>query len=164
MLGNIAEQNTYDSAIVKTNDGQTLIAHFDHHKLKTIAPGDPVCVESTGQKVSPFYWITDRAICNYYRRYWSGDSGGLCKGWGGSTFLFEVHNDGCVSRQIQLFDDGRFILYDEICDEDAYGARSTVRLDGIEYDSFRISQEEFFQHWNPDASVNRGLNWRITRL
>jgi hypothetical protein len=42
-----------------------------HPRLKTIAPGDPVCVEPTGQKVSPFYRITDRAICNYYRRYWS---------------------------------------------------------------------------------------------
>ena len=61
-----------------------------------------------------------------------------------------------MSRQIQIFDDRRFILYDEICDEDAYGARSTVRLDGNEYEPFRITQDEFFQHWDPDASVNRG--------
>ena len=77
-------------------------------------------------------------------------------GWGGSTFLFEVHADGWVSRQIQVFDDGRFILYDEIVDQDAYGGRSTERLDGREYESFRITKAEFFQYWDPDASVNRG--------
>ncbi len=157
MLGNIAEQHTADSAIVKTNDGKACIAHFDHHKLKAIAPGDPVCVEPTGQKVSPFYWITDRAICNYYRRDWSEDSGGLCEGWGGSTFLFEVHSDGLVARQIQIFDDGRFLLYDEICDQDGYGGRSTERLDPIEYEPFRVTRDEFFRLWDPDASVNRGL-------
>jgi hypothetical protein len=156
MLGNIAEQNTDDSAIVKTNDGKTVNSHFDPHKLKTIAPGDPVCVEPTGRRASPFYWITEQAICDYYRRYWAEDSGGLCAGWGGSTFLFEVHADGWVSRQIQVFDDGRFILYDEIVDQDAYGGRSTERLDGREYESFRITKAEFFQYWDPDASVNRG--------
>ncbi|WP_442509393.1 hypothetical protein SH528x_000962 [Novipirellula sp. SH528] len=159
MLGNIAEQNTNDSAIVKTNDGKTLIAQFDHRKLKNIAPGDPVCVEPTGEEVSPFYWITGWAICNYYRRYWSEDSGGLCVGWGGSTFLFEVHTDGWVSRQIQLFNVRRFILYDEICDQDGYGGRSTERLDPNEYERFRITRDDFFQQWDPEASVNRGFKF-----
>jgi hypothetical protein len=156
MLGNIAEQHTPDCAIVNTNDGKRLIAHFDPHTLKTIGPGDPVCVEATGQGVSPSYQITARSICNYYCRDWSEDSAGLCQGWGGSRFLFEVHRDGWVVRQIQLFDNGCFLLYDEIRDEDAYGGRSTVRLDGNEYEPFRITQDEFFEHWDPDASMNRG--------
>ena len=157
MLGNIAEQNTDDSAIVNTNDGKTCIAQFDHHKLRTIAPGDPVVVHPTGNQTSP-YWITERATCHYFRRYWAEDSGGLCEGWGGSTFLFEVHTDGFVARQIQMFDNGAFILYDEICDQDEYGGRSTEKLDVAEYGPFRITRAEFFDRWDPDGSFNRGAH------
>ncbi len=156
MLGNIAEQNTVESAIVNRNDGKSCIAHFDHQQLRTVAPGDPVVVESTGRKTPPFYWISAIATCHYFRRYWSEDSGGPCAGWGGSNFLFEVHEDGYVSRQIQLFDNGKYIVYDEICDEDKYGARSTVALDLVEYVPFSIAKSEFFDHWDPDCSVNRG--------
>ena len=155
MLGNIAEQNTDNSAIVNTNDGKTCIASFDHHSLRNIAPGDPVVVNPTGRKTSPFYWISASAPCTYYRRYWEEDSGDLCSGWGGSHFLFEVHTDGCVSRQIQLFDNGKFLVYDEICEEDEFGGRSTVPLDLAEYEAFTISKGEFFDHWDPDSSENR---------
>jgi hypothetical protein len=161
ILGNIAEQKTPDCAIVNANDGKTLIAQFDPHTLNAIAPGDPVCVEPTGQNVSPFYRITGRSRCDYYRRYWREDSGGPCEGWGGSAFLFEVHSDGWVARQIQLFDNGRLLVYDEICSDDAYGGRSTVRLEASEYEPFRITRDDFFQYWDPDASTNRGQQQRI---
>ena len=158
MLGNIAEQNTPDSAIVNTNCGKNVIAKFDAHKLRTIAPGDPVCVEPTGNDKSPFYWITSRSNCNYYRRYWDADSGGLCADWGGSTFLFETHEDGWVARQIQLFDNGHFVLYDEIVAEDKYGGRSTVPLDLTDFEHSLTTPDDFFHHWEPDTSINRGIN------
>ena len=157
MLGNIAEQNTQDIAIINTNCGKTVVASFDPHKLKMIAPADPVCVEATGNNGYPFYWITDLSPCNYYERYWPGDSGGLCAGWGGSTFLFETHKDGWVARQIQRFDNGHIILYDEIVTEDGYGGRSKVPLDLAEFAQSRTTRDGFFQYWDPDTSINRGI-------
>ena len=164
MLGNIAEQNTHVSAIVGLNDGRTVIAGIDEtnaYNLRNIAPGDPVCLEPPADHASPYgLLITDRAPCQYFRKYWDGDSGGPCSGWGGSTYLFEVHADGCVARQIQLFNDGRFLLYDEICAEDEYGGRSTEPLDLSEFEQFRVTKDAFFERWDPDASVNRGLHDR----
>lgn len=157
MLGNIAEQNTHESAIINTNCGKTVIAGFDPHKLKTLAPGDPVCVEETGSSRHPFYWITELSTCNYYERYWADDSGGLCTGWGGSTFLFETHVDGWVARQIQRFDNGNIILYDEIVTEDAFGGRSTVPLELADFAQSRTTRDSFYQYWDPDASINRGV-------
>ncbi|MCA8988556.1 MAG: hypothetical protein KDA78_12985 [Planctomycetaceae bacterium] len=155
MLGNIAEQNTDNSAIVKINNGERVIAHFDPHLLRTIAPGDPVCVDPTENQQSPFYWITARASCQYFSREWNPPSDELCQTWGPAKYLFEVHSDGNVSRQIQLYENGLFILYDEICPEDQYGSRSSAKLDFQEFEPFQFSRDEFFNAWDPEASVNR---------
>ena len=92
--------------------------------------------------------------CRYYKRYWGEDSGGLCAGWGGSHFYFEVHADGNVARQIQHFDNGSLLLYDECNDDDRFGSRSTVALDAYEYGPYAIDRTEFIANWRPSIAIN----------
>ena len=121
-----------------------------------IIPGDPVAIrQSSPPRLNR---IVGFSPCLYYKRYWDEDSGGRCSGWGGSHFFFEVHPDGWVARQLQAFDNGELILYDETCDEDEFGGRSTVQLDAREYDPFLIARSEFVSNWKPNLAANRTGN------
>jgi len=69
--------------------------------------------------------------------------------------LFEVQPDGYVARQIELFDNGNVLLYDEVIREDEYGGRSIVTLEFDEYDEFEIDRAEFLRLWQPSIAINR---------
>ncbi len=74
-------------------------------------------------------------------------------GW---VYLFlRVHPDGYVARQIEMFDNGTLLLYDETIDEDHYGGRSIMTLDFDEYDEFSIDRKEFMANWKTSVAINR---------
>lgn len=120
-----------------------------------ILPGDAVVVE---QYAAGKPKIIGFSTCTYFKRYWDENPGGLCSGWGGSNFFFEVQPDGHVARQIVWFDNGNVLLYDELIREDEYGGRSIVTLEFDEYDEFAIDRAEFLRHWQPSIAINRNTS------
>jgi len=99
--------------------------------------------------------ITSRVSCRYFKRYWDEDFGsGGCDGWGPSTFYFESAIDGWVLRQLQLFDDGRFLAYDTGNCDDAFGGLSEAQLDFPEFDEYEIERVDFESQWKPDLAAN----------
>ena len=156
LYGNVIEHRDNIMLLVALNIG----GDCDASILKRVArdmfrvvPGDPVVIRRSAPP--RLNRVVGFSPCLYYKRYWDDDSGGQCAGWGGSYFLFEVHPDGCVSRQIQYFDNGELLLYDETRDEDDFGGRSTVALDAGEYAPFTIDRPEFVKMWKPNLAVNR---------
>jgi hypothetical protein len=156
LYGNVIDHRNNNVFVVALNTG----GHCDASIPKPVArdmfrvvPGDPVAIRRSNPP--RLNRIVGFSPCLYYKRYWDDDSGGLCAGWGGSHFLFEVHPDGWVSRQIQYFDNGELLLYDETLDEDDFGGRSTVALDAGEYAPFTIDKSEFVRKWKLDLAANR---------
>ena len=156
LYGNVVDHQHNNVCAVNLNDGQCIDAIIPRQVARDmfrVVPGDPVAVQLAEPPKQ--HRIIGFAPCRYFRRYWDENAGGLCAGWGGSHFFFEVHPDGYVARQIELFDNGNRLLYDETSDEDEYGGRSTVSLDFDEYEPFSIDRAEFVNHWQPSAAVNR---------
>ncbi|PHQ35265.1 hypothetical protein [Rhodopirellula bahusiensis] len=156
LYGNVIEHKNNNVFRVALNCGVECDASVPNTVARDvfrIGPGDPVAIQrSTPPRLD---CIVGFSPCQYYRRYWNEDSGGLCSGWGGSHFLFEVHPDGWVARQIQRFDNGELLIYDETCDEDSFGGRSIVPLEADEYGPFSIDRSEFLNNWKPNLAVNR---------
>ena len=99
--------------------------------------------------------IVSRVDCRYFKRYWDEDCGyGACDGWGPSTFYFESAPDGWVLRQIQFFDDGRFLTYDTDRCDDEFGGLSEAALDFPDFDEHEIDRAEFEARWNPMLGAN----------
>ena len=71
---------------------------------------------------------------NYYKRDWDETTGSeLTDGWGTSTFYFETDEEGEVTRQMQVFKNGKILKYDTKYIEDRFGGLSEVSLDGEEF-------------------------------
>jgi translation initiation factor IF-1 len=159
LYGNVIEHRSNNVFAVALNSGDECDASVPKpiaREVFRITPGDPVAVRrSTPPRLNR---IVGFSPCQYYKRYWDEDSGGLCSGWGGSHLLFEVHPDGWVARQIQQFDNGELLLYDETCNEDDFGGRSTIPLDANEYRPYSIGRSEFVSSWKPNLAVNRTGN------
>ena len=153
--GNVVSSLANRSFSVRLNNGDLITTFVPKEIARTrfrIVPGDPVNVQLFDPPAS--HRIVGFSDCLYYKRYWNEDSGGFCADWGGSQFFFEVHRDGYVARQIQRFDNGKLLLYDECNDDDRFGGRSTVKLDPNEYESYLIDRAEFINNWKPSVAAN----------
>ena len=84
----------------------------------------------------------------YFKRLWEETTGDpLTDSWGTSTFFFETNQYGDVLRQIQLYENGKKLRYDEQNLEDPFGKLSEFSLDLIEFNEFKISKDEFEKVW-----------------
>ncbi len=85
---------------------------------------------------------------NFYKRYWAETTGEeSTNDWGTSTYYFETDNELNVVRQMQVFEKGHILKYNEDFLEDQFGMLSDQPLDEIEFEEFKISQEEFNILW-----------------
>jgi translation initiation factor IF-1 len=156
LFGNVIEHRSGNTFLVSLNDGNVvdaIVPKVVARDMFRVVSGDPEVVEPS--ECDRPYRIAGFSPCRYFKRYWNENPGGNCDGWGGSTYFFEVHPDGYVARQIELFDNGNLLLYDETIDEDRYGGRSIVTLEFDEYDEFSIDRTEFNSNWKPSVAVNR---------
>lgn len=85
---------------------------------------------------------------NYYKRDWDETTGEeLTDSWGTSTYYFETDDSGNVTRQLQLFQNGKALKYDKDYVEDKFGGLSEVALDLEEFLPYVIHADEFKQVW-----------------
>ena len=67
---------------------------------------------------------------------------------GDIDILFETDEDGEVLRQIEFYQNGQSLRYDQNHIDDEYGGLSKVPLDLNEFDDFKINKEEFEEAWS----------------
>jgi len=88
---------------------------------------------------------------NYYNRYWDETTGeDLTDSWGTSTFYVEADADNIVSRQVQVFQNGKGLKYWSELREDDYGMISDQPLDSANFEQYKIHKTEFEKAWKKD--------------
>ena len=84
----------------------------------------------------------------YFKRHWDEPTEEeLTDNWGLSTYYFETDDKFYVSRQMQLFDNGKVLKYDTEYVDDKLGGLSEIPLDMDEFAEYRITKDEFEQLW-----------------
>ena len=85
----------------------------------------------------------------YFKKKWEETTGDeLTDDWGVSIFYFETDKSLNVLKQIQIFENGNILKYDELNNEDEVGAMADQSLEKEEFLDCEISKEEFYNIWN----------------
>lgn len=90
----------------------------------------------------------------YYKRFWDENRGDEFSEWGTSLWFFEIDEKGFVMRQMEIYQSGIVLKYDESLEEDKYGGLAQLALDTEEYSSFLILKEEFEKNWSSHTAFN----------
>jgi len=83
----------------------------------------------------------------YFKRNWNETCGDQYDSWGKSVWFFETDNNGEVLRQIEIYDNGKVLKYDNQNIEDEFGMLADQNLDLTEFNEFTIKKEEFENKW-----------------
>ncbi|QKJ29068.1 hypothetical protein HQ865_04640 [Mucilaginibacter mali] len=83
----------------------------------------------------------------YIKSHWDESRGDKFNYWGTSEWYFELDEDNYVTRQIEIYENGPTLKYDEDNIEDEYGglAEKTLDLDEMEYTV--MSNADFEEIW-----------------
>ena len=85
----------------------------------------------------------------YFKKNWEETTGDeLTDDWGVSIFYFETDDSLNVFKQIQIFENGNILKYDELNNENEFGAMADQSLEEKEFLDCEITKEEFYNIWN----------------
>ena len=80
----------------------------------------------------------------YFKKNWEETTGDeLTDDWGVSIFYFETDDSLNVFKQIQIFENGNILKYDELNNENEFGAMADQSLEEKEFLDCEITKEEF---------------------
>jgi hypothetical protein len=91
------------------------------------------------------------AATRYYKRPYTED---LC-GRGASVWFLEVGEDCFPLRQLEVYEDGTALAYDESHLYDAAGMLADQLVEPNEYAAFEITRAEFETAWTSTEFDNR---------
>jgi hypothetical protein len=83
----------------------------------------------------------------YFKRHWEETLDEIDE-WGTSDWYFELNSEGTPLRQVQKYENGKTLKYDENHIEDEYGGLGDQELDLEEFKEFEISEDDFLIIWN----------------
>lgn len=86
----------------------------------------------------------------YFKRRWDELRGDDYDNWGTSMWYFEMDADNYVTRQIEVYDNGKILKYDELHVEDEYGGLAEKAFDKeelVDFEPCLISRDEFEVAW-----------------
>jgi len=83
----------------------------------------------------------------YFKRFWDEPRAGENGAWGCSWWYFEADDAGLVSRQIEVYNHGPTLRYDESRHNDEFGGLTDQPVDLREFAGFEIPQAEFERVW-----------------
>jgi hypothetical protein len=92
----------------------------------------------------------------YYKGRWDERRGDEFAAWGGSDRYFEVGADYWVVRQMEVYDAGVVLQYDERHREDRFGGLTDQPFEAGYYPVAPITREEFEGVWASFAPAHRG--------
>jgi hypothetical protein len=93
----------------------------------------------------------------YFKAYWDESRGDEFDSWGRSWWYFETDDTGNVLRQIEKFESGVILRYDESHIEDQYGglAEKPLVIEEIGMGGSSMTEAEFEQEWTAGGALNR---------
>ena len=83
----------------------------------------------------------------YYKRHFDEPRTEQSEVWGTCVYFFETNQDGEVLRQIEVYENGRTLKYDEEFIEDEFGFLADQPLDLIDFEKFAITKPDFEFQW-----------------
>lgn len=87
-------------------------------------------------------------MSGYVKRYWTEPRGDEHDAWGTLWWFFEIDHRGNVARQMEHYQNGRVLKYDQTNSDDEFGGLSTEPLDVNDSSFIPISGREFERLWN----------------
>ena len=90
----------------------------------------------------------------YFKRRWDESRGDEYDSWGLSTWYFEVGDDGYPVRQLQQYDGGPILKYDQTHLDDEFGGLGDQALDLDEFTPFEIDSVAFESTWSSSSTQN----------
>lgn len=84
----------------------------------------------------------------YFKRIWDETRGDEFDNWGTSIWYFETDKSGLPTKQIEVYQNGKVLKYDQSKLEDEFGGLGGQELDLIEFSEFQITKKEFEKVWN----------------
>ena len=90
----------------------------------------------------------------YFKRRWEESRGDEFDSWGPSTWYFEVGDDGYPVRQLQQYDGGAILKYDQTHLDDEFGGLGDQELDLDEFAPFEIERMAFDSVWSSSSAQN----------
>ena len=85
----------------------------------------------------------------YFKKFWDENTGDeLTDSWGNSTYYFETDFHLNVTKQVQLFQNGKILKYDDQYLEDEFGFLTDQPLEIQEFTNDEINKDEFYEFWN----------------
>jgi hypothetical protein len=91
---------------------------------------------------------------HYFKRKWEEDRGDQFASWGCAVYFFETDCDLVPTRQLEVYDNGNRICYDQQQMHDEYGMLADQPLDAEGFASYSISKAEFDDAWNSGKAMN----------
>jgi hypothetical protein len=91
----------------------------------------------------------------YFKCHWPESRGDNYDSWGGSWWYLHTDGSGKVLRQMEKYDSGVIIRYDQSCSKDEYGELSNTPVEWKNVAESEITKEEFEEAWNLGESLNR---------
>jgi len=85
----------------------------------------------------------------YFKKIWNETTGDdVTDSWGNSIFYFETDDNLDVVKQIQVFENGKILKYDEQNYEDEYGFLADQPLEIEDFEEEEISKINFYEIWD----------------
>jgi hypothetical protein len=91
----------------------------------------------------------------YFKRHWNERRGDARDDWGVSTWFFETDDRGRPSRQIEVYSNGRVLVYNNVHSHDRYGGLVQASIEFREFARFEITKSEFEKAWSTADPFNR---------
>ncbi len=91
---------------------------------------------------------------HYFKRKWEEDRGDQFASWGCAVYFFETDSDFVPTRQLEVYDNGTRLRYDQQHTHDEYGMLADQPLDAEDFAPYSISQAEFEDAWNSERALN----------
>jgi len=91
----------------------------------------------------------------YFKGRWDEDRGDEFASWGASDWYFEVQADDTIVRQMEVYDAGVVLQYDQQHLEDDFGGLTDQAFDPVGFPCIEITREAFEAAWSARPARNR---------
>jgi hypothetical protein len=91
----------------------------------------------------------------YFKGRWEENRGDEFASWGCSDWYFEVLPDNSVVRQMEVYDSGAVLQYDQQHIDDRFGMLTDQPFDAEGFPCSQITADEFLSMWKAYAPANR---------
>lgn len=88
----------------------------------------------------------------YYSKDWPDARSDQYAHWGSSRWYFETREDGSVVRQVEVYENGPRLRYNESHPQNEFGRLAETRLDLNQFAECEITAEEFTAAWESARS------------